>query len=179
VFDGTNYLSCSASGLPAGTSPAALVVLGNHTGFGRNYAIGYDGSGNSRNLSNDQISGGFAWVGGSADFYSPTTWASDAIVIGNVIASGNIDLSYQQSASGAVINGTVANNVGTPGTLYVGRGSYAPAWVNGDVIQEVVVTNRSITNTEREILEGYLAWKYTTTISLSPSHPYKNSPPLK
>ena len=47
---------------------------------------------------------------------------------------------------------------------------------NGN-IAEIITFNRSVTQTERESLEGYLAWQYGVTSVLATNHPYKNSGP--
>lgn len=42
---------------------------------------------------------------------------------------------------------------------------------------EVIIVNDAVNNTNKFILEGYLAWKWGFQASLPASHPYKNAPP--
>jgi hypothetical protein len=42
---------------------------------------------------------------------------------------------------------------------------------------EVIIVNDAVNNTNRFILEGYLAWKWGFQTSLPASHPYRNAPP--
>jgi hypothetical protein len=55
-----------------------------------------------------------------------------------------------------------------------GRGDTAQAW--DGTIAEVIYLLDLTTNT-RQLLEGYLAWKWGLEANLPSGHPYKNSPP--
>ncbi len=48
---------------------------------------------------------------------------------------------------------------------------------SGCQISEVLMFNSTLSTTDRQKLEGYLAWKWGTVASLPAGHPYKNSPP--
>jgi hypothetical protein len=50
-------------------------------------------------------------------------------------------------------------------------------WPYAGPIGEVVITNAALSTTNRQLLEGYLAWKWGLQASLPAGHPYKNSPP--
>lgn len=54
-----------------------------------------------------------------------------------------------------------------------GQGFYK----NNGLVGEIVITNTYLSLSDRQKLEGYLAWKWGTVINLDPSNPYKNSPP--
>jgi hypothetical protein len=48
-------------------------------------------------------------------------------------------------------------------------------------ISEIIAYNVALTNTQRQIIEGYLAWKWgsgTSSLPSSPLHPYRGSKPL-
>jgi hypothetical protein len=45
-------------------------------------------------------------------------------------------------------------------------------------ISELVYIDGSLTTTNRELTEGYLAWKWGQQAKLPAGHPYKNNPPL-
>ena len=42
---------------------------------------------------------------------------------------------------------------------------------------EVIIVNDAVNNTNKFIIEGYLAWKWGYQTSLPASHPYRNAPP--
>jgi hypothetical protein len=44
-------------------------------------------------------------------------------------------------------------------------------------VAEVIVYSTTPTATQRQQIEGYLAWKWGLVASLPASHPYKNYPP--
>ena len=44
-------------------------------------------------------------------------------------------------------------------------------------IAELVFYNTALSDSDREKIEGYLAWKYNLTSNLPIGHPYKNNPP--
>jgi hypothetical protein len=50
-------------------------------------------------------------------------------------------------------------------------------WPYAGPIGEIVITNTALSTTDRQRLEGYLAWKWGLEASLPADHPYKNSPP--
>jgi hypothetical protein len=84
--------------------------------------------------------------------------------------------------------GTVVASTGTPGSnrppagtsaLTIGSspdGSYANNRFQGQ-IAEIVVVHADVTSATRELLEGYLAWKWGLQGSLPGAHPYKSAPP--
>jgi hypothetical protein len=82
----------------------------------------------------------------------------------NVIfqTAGNTDNTTAQAASLFAINsfGLIANQL-----------------PSGCQISEVLMFNSTLSTTDRQKLEGYLAWKWGTVASLPAGHPYKNSPP--
>jgi hypothetical protein len=43
-------------------------------------------------------------------------------------------------------------------------------------MMEVLIYSRGLTTTERQQVEGYLAWKWGLVSKLPSDHPYKNSP---
>lgn len=64
------------------------------------------------------------------------------------------------------------------GNTYVGCG-----WLGGGAYQfkgeanEIIVTPNILDTTNRQLVEGYLAWKWGLQGSLPSNHPYKNTPP--
>jgi hypothetical protein len=50
-------------------------------------------------------------------------------------------------------------------------------YLNGDM-GEIVVSASQLSDTDRQRLEGYLAWKWGSVDVLNATHPFKNRPPL-
>jgi hypothetical protein len=73
-----------------------------------------------------------------------------------------------QTASGAGASGLVAQT-----GIRLGAYCNAPGanWYNGN-IYEVLIFNAVLTTNERQIVEGYLAWKWSLQRSLPATHPY-------
>jgi len=84
------------------------------------------------------------------------------------------------------LNGT-ANGTGTgasgarTASLGMALGSMsdigASPWLSFTV-GEIVVTNSVLSTSNRQLVEGYLAWKWGLQSSLPIGHPYKNVPPM-
>lgn len=73
---------------------------------------------------------------------------------------------------------TVAKGViTTDSVLYIGRRGTNDYLLNGN-IAEIIALNAAPSIAERQLLEGYLAWKWLLESSLPADHPYKNSPPV-
>jgi hypothetical protein len=51
-----------------------------------------------------------------------------------------------------------------------------PAWTGG--MSEIIMTSSVLSTADRQLIEGYLAWKWGLQGQLPVGHPYKNSPPL-
>lgn len=88
-------------------------------------------------------------------------------------------------ATNYAINGTPrsttstnsAANQTTLTSLYIN--AWAPGNVYGgddNIIAEILHFNRSLTNNERQTIEGYLAWKWGLVGLLPPDHPKRNNP---
>jgi hypothetical protein len=71
-----------------------------------------------------------------------------------------------------IFNKTVAPSAGIKVGQIHETGNY-----NG-LMAEVVIMNGGMTTDERQILEGYLAWKWDFTSQLPSDHPYKSAAPF-
>lgn len=84
----------------------------------------------------------------------------------SVYANGNFEATTNQ---GGTITGIQGGGV-------IGR-----SWYHGTeyaIINEIIwVMNEDITPSNRQLIEGYLAWKWGTQAYLPPSHPYYNGAP--
>jgi len=84
---------------------------------------------------------------------------------------------YNGSTSAWRINGTQTNtgNIGTNSytTLQLGHNETEASDLDGYIAEMVAFSD----NTNQQIVEGYLAWKWGLVSSLPSGHPYKNDPP--
>ncbi|MFM6277302.1 MAG: hypothetical protein ACKN9K_03145, partial [Dolichospermum sp.] len=46
------------------------------------------------------------------------------------------------------------------------------------IVAEIIIVNSAVTTTVRQLIEGYLAWKWGLTANLLNNHPFKFNPPL-
>jgi hypothetical protein len=82
---------------------------------------------------------------------------------------------YRFAYNGTDFFTTATNSIGgQTGVSYIGYGGIS--YYDGQ-IAEIVVCNNFLTETDRQNVEGYLAWKWGLVDSLPASHPYKFTPP--
>ena len=81
----------------------------------------------------------------------------------------------------AFVNGTQKTSWAVSGsmgdTLYIGvNGAIGGNGLQGSISEFIVLANEA-SNTNRQKLEGYLAWKWGLEVNLPVDHPYKTIPP--
>jgi hypothetical protein len=148
-------ISCLAS-TGQGTDRGTLHYVKNSNNFGACYPY-YNGGGTP-----------------SYDLSSGTAYSNN---VGNIMA-------FQSNTTGWGVwrNGTLestTNTIATPDNTNVGYGlgrQYNPNRVSNIVIAEVIMV-QSTNTTTRQLIEGYLAWKWGLQASLPAGHPYKNAAP--
>lgn len=143
-------------------------IFGNTSSNGQQAAITPSGQENMR-----------MWQGGS------NPWSADSR--GAVITAGENYLwgfLYRNTVGTFktyVANGTITNTTdtyisGTMKSSHVGRGQFSPTY--DGVLGEMIITKGLLSDGDRQVIEGYLVWKWGLVSKLPSSHPYKNSPPL-
>jgi len=84
---------------------------------------------------------------------------------------------FNSTSSAWRVNGTQTNtgNVGTNSFVNIqfGHNEIEGSDLTGYIAEAVAFSD----NTQQEIVEGYLAWKWGMQGNLPPTHPYKNFPP--
>jgi hypothetical protein len=145
--------------------------------------------------------GGNNYIAGPFDMYGTTRLVADGV--GNYVNFGSItglnistatglNLFYISIAPGTsnvaiqeYVNGTLGlNATGTPLTNYVDIGTnlYIGLRGNGDcysgVMSEIIIYNTQPSTTQRQNIEGYLAWKWNLVSQLPAGHPYKTVQPI-
>jgi hypothetical protein len=113
--------------------------------------------------------------------------ASVSIQIGNAIYSsalanhftnGNQDLTNATFLTAGLTSNTDPLSASVFGINFLTSGNPPlNPLPSGCQLFEVLMFNSTLSTTDRQKLEGYLAWKWGTVASLPAGHPYKNSPP--
>lgn len=148
-----NTVSLSARWLISPYNDVDLVMMGMNVGSNKVFpnllpSAGSDVTGN--HIENTSASN----TGTTAPLY----WYRD----GTLQTSNNTN-----AARGA--NGTARLGIGTNASFNDARaGTYN--------IYEIIIYKTLITDTQRQQVEGYLAWKWGMTANLPSTHPYKNNP---
>jgi len=147
------------------TGYARVVHLGNPANN-----IAFVGKGNGSNDFATFFGNGAAWNDTASN--TPSQSVANNSILG-VINSGATAIPY--------FNGTAQNSkvgTSTDGTLlYVGSGSSVTQFWEGN-IGEILICNTALSTTDRQKLEGYLAWKWKLEGNLPATHPYRYVQPL-
>ena len=91
-----------------------------------------------------------------------------AVVVANATETGYINGVSQGSATGPTTTGQDA--------FTLGASNASSGFLNG-YIYEIIMFNTALTTTQRQQVEGYLAWKWGLQGSLPSSHPSYYAPP--
>ena len=139
-----------------------------------------DTTGGYRTIVSGALSGGDAtWAGNTAGstlfggFTSPEVLNGTGHINGTSTAVSSW-LRYTTSTIHAMNTQTTAQNVRVWGgdrmTEFTDRGFRG--WY-----YEIITTGAVLSTTDRQLIEGYLAWKWGMVASLPADHPYKNAAP--
>jgi len=127
---------------------------------------------------------GFFITGANMIRWNPIANAYNNIQASSVIGSQILVGTAQSGSTALFRNGTsIATGTGPTGTMVstpFGIGNMLPGTTLphfSGPIAEVIVSSSAFSTTDRQKLEGYLAWKWGLQGSLPPTHPYKNFPP--
>jgi hypothetical protein len=89
---------------------------------------------------------------------------------------------FQNGTQKATASLSSSSSLSNTDPLYVGAypndtgtGPQSGLYLNGYIF-EILVYRASITDTQRQQIEGYLAWKWGLVANLPSTHPYKNTP---
>lgn len=179
VFNGSSYYLLPNNAIPYGNTSYSIYIVASVADSG-GYAIvggGVTATSQQLLLYASALKMNTFW-NGSADLNSTILFtAGSKFLFGSLYASGGQSTSFQ--------NGTDAGSK-TPGTRsqpntgnVVGANipnSLGNNKLNGS-ISEILVYNINHTTTQRQLIEGYLAWKWGIQSSLPTGHPYKSAPP--
>jgi hypothetical protein len=130
-------------------------------------------------------SAGNVFFGPNDNANRASTVAAGISILNSVSIVGGI---YNGSQSVIFINGTQGgaqnftgsiNSTPTSITLHRRLMSSPNQGFLAGYSSEVIITNTVLTTIDRQIIEGYLAWKWGLVANLPANHPYKINPPLR
>jgi hypothetical protein len=187
-FNGTSFLLNSTFSYTLNSRSAFIVAgettLGNNNGvlsfatsgtdFNSTSAMAYETGNKPVNQMFQAVS---AFGAGGYAISVVGSIATPFAVYGETFGSGTAVLYSNGTQAGTASSGQVfTNSTG----LYLGArmvGGSVGNYLTG-VIAEVILYNRPLTASERQKIEGYLAWKWGLTGSLPSTHPFKNYRPI-
>jgi hypothetical protein len=124
---------------------------------------------NSGNFATFAGNGSTTWWDLNAN--SPTTPVATTPLLLEATNSSTVLTPY---ASGIALNTKNGTTVQTTGLILGMQVDNSQPWLGN--IGEYIVYNKVLSTSERQQVEGYLAWKWGTTSALPSTHPYKNFP---
>ena len=97
------------------------------------------------------------------------------------IINANIGPQTQYSYKNGIQQGTESASLvtGTTPPLTIGRYTPGLSEYYQGYVYEMIIYNTALTTTQRQNIEGYLAWKWGLQSSLPITHPYYSAPPLQ
>jgi len=106
-------------------------------------------------------------------------------VSGTLTTSFLAATNFNSSTNTVFLNGTAATGVASSGSFNAAKVSLGARWTspgfgnywNGN-FGEAIICNTSLSASDRQKIEGYLAHKWGLTASLPAAHPYKSGAPL-
>jgi hypothetical protein len=183
LFNGTSQrltlsVTSGNGGVAAGGTPSCMSGVAYSSVTGWRHLLHYGGSANGSCRAIGVTNTGVVTFATSGnDLYTTTSWTNaDTIPIANVKPTTLSNLWFPESATstnganGVTLN-TTSNSVVAIGSDNAGGSLWSGA------IQEVIMFNRNLTNTEVIKLQGYYAWKWGMTAKLHGAHAYKTTPP--
>jgi hypothetical protein len=124
-------------------------------------------------LRSSNLIGAYNWDG--TNKVATTAYTANTFVIGYAELSGS-NIRIRTNGGSETITATSATQVLT-GTIQIGRNWNSDVYCLDGEIAEVIFTNAALSNTNRQLIEGYLAHKWGMQANLPNDHPYKSSAP--
>jgi hypothetical protein len=138
---------------------------------------------NANKTSPSNTNLGFTGISGSAASINGLNTATTAIFINGTSASLSDYLNYLvgvstgDATSYAIVAEINDNNASGQKNIALGADTFETGRYLTGNIAEVIILPSNVITSDRQKLEGYLAWKWGLESSLPAGHPYKNLPP--
>jgi hypothetical protein len=177
-FNGTSYLDTTYTALPTIESIFIVYNLSSSPGYYTNL-IGPSASGGRAISLSDAAPYFLTWdrwgsaVFGAGASVSGITFNTRTLTTGLYNGTGSISLNGSNQSSGS------AGSFSGSGTVTrIGRGPLTAGGIIGFLF-EVIIFNTFVSTSQRQQIEGYLAWKWGLQGLLPSSHPFKTYRPLR
>ena len=173
-YTGASYLTFPNGTLPSGNSPFTYFIVFNPASVNNTNLVNVGTSNASGQLVTLQTRGT------DINFYAPdiTTQVPTVGVTSIVQLMYNSTFLQRQitlNTYSTNINSNVTNNIPSANN-YIGASSGGSGIFAGKYCEQITYS-RSLGVYERQVVEGYLAWKWNFTSYLSAAHPFKNAAP--
>ena len=124
-------------------------------------------------LRSSNLIGAYNWDG--ANKVATNAYTPNTVVIGySELSSGSIRIRTNGGSETATVS---SNTASLSGAIQIGRNYNSNTFCLDGKIAEIIFTNSALSTTNRQLIEGYLAWKWGLQANLPIDHPYKNNPP--
>jgi photosystem II stability/assembly factor-like uncharacterized protein len=180
VFDGNSYYNLPDGSIPFNDSSYSIYVVGNITNSGG--VPGMIGGGNVNGPT-----GAWLAITGHQNRNFETAWNGRNIQSGCPYNENQTFLHYSLYESGGQrsigFNGTVCKTDTPSGPRVQPNNNNVLGWASQNIgkmigsISEVLVFNTSHSDSQRQMIEGYLAWKWGLQSNLPNNHPFKSTAP--
>jgi hypothetical protein len=184
VFNGTSdfLANAAATGLPQGVGTFSAFAVAITTSFagGSETAVSWGSAALFAQFGGYTAGTGWSFNTAVTSGYDATAPTTSVHGYSGVYAGGTISPGYTQWIDGNAETLTFVNPTTAPTASgaalaigqYVGGGNFFPG-----TIAEVIFYNSALSTTNRQTLEGYLAWKWGFQANLPVSHPFFSAPP--
>jgi hypothetical protein len=171
TFSGTNYYNSSYTAAP--TSETLFIVF-NMTTNNNPFLIASSTCGGRVADPTELLvfTGGAVCYTNGAATTAVVTLGSNTL--GIVVTDGTNN--YVSLHGALMLSGPVSVSY-TGGTTTEIGGALGAQYLTNGYINEVIAYNSVLGTTQRQLVEGYLAWKWGLTSSLPSTHPFKSVPP--
>lgn len=173
----TNYLSLPDASIWSSNAPLSIfTVLTPTSAYSANVFLfqGNAGINSAIGLYTTGTTFSDYWQG-----FAATAWGSMAVGTRTFISyiyTQSVNIFAYANGTGGLLRNQSAYTVNTTNATIgaeVARSLYSDSSIN-----EILIYNATLSTTQREQIEGYLAWKWNLQDKLPPSHPYKKYRPL-
>ena len=124
-------------------------------------------------LRSSNLIGAYNWDG--ANKVATNAYTPNTVVIGySELSSGSIRIRTNGGSETATVSSNTQN---LSGAIQIGRNYNSNTFCLDGKIAEVIFTNAALSNTNRQLIEGYLGHKWGLSSSLPNDHPYKSTAP--
>ncbi len=177
-FNGAQYLTLSTTTLPTGSTQCSFFFVTRTTSTGVQVFFTYGANPNNTN-QNPQFYYGNSLLAtdtyGASGLSDNTNYLNSYVVTSCTFTTVNAAWDNGSPFSGGTT--AVSLNTGTGwASIGVGRVTSTLQYYLTGQIGEIIVYNRALSTADRQLVEGYLAWKWGLQTNLPSTHLYRQNP---